>query len=89
MMFQTLFPSKSEYLLSLVNGFKITKHSENFIEFSYNSNLTNKAQISKISDNVFEIILFKRNKAVFVGSNVSLDDVMIFLYDKSDCLWGD
>lgn len=89
MMFETLFPDKTEHLLSLINGFKIIKHSDNFIEFTYSSNLTNKAQITKFPDNTFEIILFKRNNAVTIGSNVSLDNVIDMLYNNSDCLWGD
>lgn len=89
MMFETLFPDKTEHLLSFVNGFKIIKHSDNFIEFTYNSNLTNKAQITKLPDNTFEIILFKRNNAVTIKSNASLDNVIDMLYNNSDCLWGD
>lgn len=89
MLFNTIFPNTTEYVLSLVNGFKIIKHSDNFIEFTYNSNLTNKAQITKKSDNTFDMILFQRNNAVFMVNNSSIDNIINLLYNHSDCLWGD
>lgn len=89
MLFNTIFPNTTEYVLSLVNGFKIIKHSDNFIEFTYNSNLTNKAQITKNSDNTFDMILFQRNNAVFMVNNSSIDNIINLLYNHSDCLWGD
>ena len=89
MLFNTIFPNTTEYVLSLVNEFKIIKHSDNFIEFTYNSNLTNKAQITKKSDNTFDMILFQRNNAVFMVNNSSIDNIINLLYNHSDCLWGD
>ena len=88
MLFNTIFPNTTEYVLSLVNEFKIIKHSDNFIEFTYNSNLTNKAQITKNSDNTFDMILFHKQNAVFMCNNVSVDNIIDFLYNKTDCLWG-